>query len=111
MRIRVAQTRLRVSTCVWPAASSGRSHTVFLREDNGTELDRLDSHIWRALDLRTLAGDWVLAVRAKTDSVPESIRMITPQSGKSGYWTKVLTNTFALASCVCGAFCMSRPKG
>src|SRR5579863_4008968 len=30
---------------------------------------------------------------------PEALQVITPQPQESGYWTKVLTNTFGLANC------------
>ena len=35
---------------------------------------------------------------------PEAIPIITPQPEESGYWTKVLTNTFGLANCGRGIF-------
>ena len=64
-RTRAAQTCLSISACSEIAVPWGQSHTVFLREGSGMEPDRLDSHILRASDLRTLVrrlgiGAWAL---------------------------------------------------
>src|SRR5258708_29210175 len=53
-RIRAAQNCLTISACAELAIPWGQSHTAFLREGSGMSSDRLDSHILRALDLRTL---------------------------------------------------------
>jgi len=41
----------------------------------------------------------LLTLKLTPVQFPEAIHAITPQPGKSGYWTKVLTNTFGLAGC------------
>ena len=66
---------------------------------------------WEHWISELVSGDQVLGLGAHnvTCSIPGAIHVITPQPQESGYWTKVLTNTFGLANCGRRLFLRGRP--